>query len=185
MRDGVHWHDGKPFTADDVVYSFKAWSSPSNFANPNVATFVDFKGLRKRDRLTVDVPLVRPCAQFPSLFTFLSVATWIVPDGSSAKELARRPIGTGPFKFVSFTPGQQSVFEANRDYWEHGKPYVDRLVVDSSFTSSTALVNALLSGADQRADPASVLAGEALSQFSANEGATRTGSHRELRLHAS
>ena len=146
LRDGVHWHDGKPFTADDVVYSFRAWSSPFNYARTNVATFVNFKGLRKLDRLTVEVPLVRPCAEFPTLFTFLSAATWIVPAGSSAKELARRPVGTGPFKFVSFTPGQQSVFEANRDYWEHGKPYVDRLVVDSSFSDSTAMVNALLSG---------------------------------------
>ena len=147
LRDGVHWHDGKPFTADDVLYTFKvAWASPTNFANSNVAAFVDFKRLRKRDRLTVEVPLIRPCAQFPTLFTFDSGATWIVPDGSDPRELARRPNGTGPFKFESFDPGKQSVFTANRDYWETGKPYVDRLVVNSSFASDTSLVNALLSG---------------------------------------
>lgn len=146
LRDGVVWHDGRPFTADDVVYSFNAWRSSSNFAYPNVATFVDFKNVRKRDRLTVEVPLVRAAAQFPTLFTFISTSTWIVPDGSKPAQLARRPVGTGPFKYVSFTPGQRSVFEANHDYWEHGKPYVDRLVVDTSFTGSTALVNALLSG---------------------------------------
>ena len=114
--------------------AFKAFGSPSNFANPNVATFVDFKGLRKRDRLTVDVPLVRPCAQFPSSLYFperrdVDRSRRLVGAGARAP-----PVGTGPFKFVSFTPGQQSVFEANRDYWEHGKPYVDRLVVDSSFS---------------------------------------------------
>ncbi len=147
LRDGVHWHDGKPFTADDVVYTFnRAWASPANYANASLARFVDFGKVRKRDRLTVEVPLVRPAAQFPTLFTFLSANTWIVPDGSTPAELARRPNGTGPFKFVSFTPGKRSVFEANREYWEHGKPYVDRLEVDSSFASDTALVNALLSG---------------------------------------
>jgi peptide/nickel transport system substrate-binding protein len=147
LRDGVHWHNGKPFGADDVIYTFKAFGSPSNFANPNVAPFIDFKRLRKRDALTVEVPLTRPCAQFPSLFTFLSAATWIIPDGSTPRELAHQPVGTGPFKYVSFTPGQRSVFAANRDYWEEGKPYVDQVVVDSSFAASTALVNALLSGA--------------------------------------
>ena len=147
LRDGVHWHNGKPFGADDVIYTFKAFGSPSNFANPNVAPFIDFKSLRKRDPLTVEVPLTRPCAQFPSLFTFLSAATWIIPAGSTPRELARQPVGTGPFKYVSFTPGQRSVFAANRDYWEEGKPYVDQVVVDSSFSASTALVNGLLSGA--------------------------------------
>jgi peptide/nickel transport system substrate-binding protein len=147
LRDGVHWHNGKPFGADDVVYTFRAFGSSSNFANPNVAPFIDFKSLRKRDPLTVEVSLTRPCAQFPSLFTFLSAATWIIPAGSTPRELARQPVGTGPFKYVSFTPGQRSVFAANRDYWEEGKPYVDQVVVDSSFSGSTALVNALLSGA--------------------------------------
>ncbi len=147
LRDGVHWHDGRAFGADDVIYTFKAFGSSSNFANPNVAPFVNFKALRKSDPLTVEVPLTRPCAQFPSLFTFLSAATWIIPAGSTPRELAHRPVGTGPFKFVSFTPGQRSVFAANRDYWESGKPYADQLVVDSSFGGSTALTNALLSGA--------------------------------------
>jgi peptide/nickel transport system substrate-binding protein len=147
LRDGVHWHDGKKFGADDVIYSLKAFGSPDNFANPTVSPFVNFKGVRKRDALTVEVPLTQPCAQFPSLFTFLSAATWIIPAGSTPRELARRPVGTGPFKYVSFTPGQRSVFAANPDYWESGKPYVDQLVVDSSFSGSTALLNALLSGA--------------------------------------
>ena len=58
-----------------------------------------------------------------------------------------KPVGTGPFKFSSFIPGQQSVFLANHDYWEHGKPYVDKLVVNSVFADETARLNALLSSA--------------------------------------
>jgi peptide/nickel transport system substrate-binding protein len=55
-------------------------------------------------------------------------------------------VGTGPFKFQSLTPGSHSVFTANRNYWETGKPYVDQLVVDSSFTDNNSLFNALLNG---------------------------------------
>jgi peptide/nickel transport system substrate-binding protein len=147
LRDGVHWHNGKAFTADDVVYTFTvAWSSPASFARPAMAPFVDFKRVRKLDKLTVEVPLLRPCAQFPTLFTFLSGATWILPEGSTPAELSRRPVGTGPFKFSSFTPGQQSIFDANREYWEENKPYVDRVVVNSAFGDNTALLNALLAG---------------------------------------
>jgi peptide/nickel transport system substrate-binding protein len=146
LRDGVHWHDGKPFGADDVVYNFKAlWSSESsNFAAGFLAGLVDFKNVRKRDRLTVEVPLLIPVAEFPTIFAYFTFP--VVQNGATPKSTARNPVGTGPFKYVSFTPGSQSVFEANKEYWETGKPYVDKLVVDSSFTDTNALFNALLSG---------------------------------------
>jgi peptide/nickel transport system substrate-binding protein len=146
LRDGVHWHDGKPFSADDVVYNFKAlWSTETaNFAAGFLAGLVDFKNVRKRDRLTVEVPLHVPVAEFPTIFAYYTFP--VVQAGATPKSAAQHPIGTGPFKYVSFTSGSQSVFEANRDYWETGKPYVDRLVVDSSFTDTNALFNALLSG---------------------------------------
>jgi peptide/nickel transport system substrate-binding protein len=146
LRDGVHWHDGKPFGADDVVYNFRAlWSSEaSNFSAGFLAGLVDFKNVRKRDRLTVEVPLNVPVAEFPTIFAYFTFP--VVQNGATAKSTARNPVGTGPFKYVSFTPGSQSVFEANKNYWEPGKPYVDKLVVDSSFTDTNALFNALLSG---------------------------------------
>ena len=55
------------------------------------------------------------------------------------------PVGTGPFKYESFTPGEQSRFLQNPDYWRDGKPYVDELVI-IDFTDDTARVNALLGG---------------------------------------
>jgi peptide/nickel transport system substrate-binding protein len=67
-------------------------------------------------------------------------------EGSTKASNAKRPIGTGAFKYESFTPGSRSVFVKNENYWEEGKPYVDRLVVDSSFTDNNALLNAMLSG---------------------------------------
>jgi peptide/nickel transport system substrate-binding protein len=146
LRPGVLWHDGTPFGAADVVYNFQAlWSSAtSNYSASFLAGVVDFKNVRARDKLTVEVPLLTPVAQFPTLFAWLNFG--IVKAGATAKTAAVHPIGTGPFKFVSFTPGSQSVFVANKDYWEEGKPYVDKLVVDSSFTDNNALTSALLGG---------------------------------------
>jgi peptide/nickel transport system substrate-binding protein len=146
LRDGVTWHDGKPFGADDVVYNFRAlWSSATaNFSSGFLTGLVDFKRVRKLDRLTVEVPLNMAAAQFPTIFAYFDFP--VVQNGATPKSTAKNPVGTGPFKYVSFSPGSQSVFEANPDYWESGKPYVDKLVVDSSFTDNNAIFNALLSG---------------------------------------
>ena len=144
LRDGVTWHDGKPFTASDVVYNFQyLWG---NAASNYSASFLD--GLVDKcqavDRLTVQIPLVIPAAQFPSVLAFFNFG--VLQEGATAKSVATNPVGTGPFVFKSFTPGQQSVFTANKNYWQSGKPYVDSLVIDTTFTDNTALLNALLSG---------------------------------------
>lgn len=144
LRDGVEWHDGKPFTADDVVYTIRGWADPTSNAHGQVAGLVDFKHVRKRDKLTVEVPLLAPTAQFPSVLTFNQQV--IIPNGATQAQVNTKPVGTGPFKFVSFTPGQQSVFVRNDNYWQNGKPYVDKLVVNSSFADEEARANALLSG---------------------------------------
>ena len=144
LRDGVVWHDGKPFGADDVVWTFQAWANPSNYGHGGVAA-VDFKRVRKLDRLTVEVPLLRPVAQFPTVLPGQNRG--VIQNGATNSQLNSHPVGTGPFKFVSFTPGKQSIFAANPHYWEKGKPYVDKLVVDSSFTDENSRLNALLSGA--------------------------------------
>jgi peptide/nickel transport system substrate-binding protein len=146
LRSGVVWHDGKPFNADDVVYNFKVlWSNLNlNYSSAILTGIVNFAGVRKIDNLTVSVPLNRSVAQFPTLFTFYNFP--IVQKGATMKSTAAHPIGTGPFKYVSFTPGSRSIFKANKNYWDSGKPYVDTLVVDSSFTNTNSILNALLSG---------------------------------------
>ncbi|MEI7778416.1 MAG: ABC transporter substrate-binding protein [Actinomycetes bacterium] len=146
LRDGVVWHDGKPFTAADVVYNIvHLWSDPTqNYSSSFLVGLVDFKNVKALDNLTVQVPLLSASAQFPSIFAFFNF--FILQDGATAASTAKNPIGTGPFKFQSFTPGQKSVFVRNENYWEEGKPYVDTLVIDSSFTDNNALLNALLSG---------------------------------------
>jgi peptide/nickel transport system substrate-binding protein len=144
LRDGVTWHDGKPLTADDVVYSIQGLGSQSNYGYGLVGTLIDFRNVRKRDKLTVEVPLRSANTELPALLTGINAA--IVQNGSTSKQRTVRPVGTGPFVFQSFTAGQQSVFTANRSYWEEGKPYVDKLIIDSSFSDVVAQANALRGG---------------------------------------
>jgi peptide/nickel transport system substrate-binding protein len=142
LRDGVVWHDGKPFDADDIVYTIRAswFSKVSNFL-PLAKTIVDLNGVRKLDRLTVEIPLLLGVAQFPSV-TFAQNA-WVIQNGTTNFS---NGVGTGPFKLQSFTPGSQSVFTANKDYWQSGMPYIDTLIINSSYADDDARLNALLAG---------------------------------------
>ena len=146
LRPDVVWHDGKPFTADDVVWTIQQWQNPRNLNSGQTAGMIDYERLRKRGNLTIEVPLLFPVAQFPTLMTSAAYNNLVVPNGTSISEQAHNPVGTGPFKFVSFQPGSQSVFAANPHYWQPGLPYLDKLIVDSSFTAPAAQMNALLAG---------------------------------------
>ncbi len=146
LRKGVEWHDGSPLTADDLVWTLQAWGKPSSTTNGSVATIIDFKSIRKVGPLSVEVPLQLSVGEFPSLVSVPGFG--VIKNGSTPQELAKKPIGTGPYKFKSFTPGQQSVFETNDNYWAPG-PAIDELVVQSNFSDSTALTNSLLSEAIQ------------------------------------
>jgi peptide/nickel transport system substrate-binding protein len=150
LRDDVTWHDGKPFTADDVLWSMHTFGEPTNAASGYFRGVVDFGGVRKRGPLTVEVPLVTPVGQFPTIFTFVNCG--VIQNGATHQSLDTHPIGTGPFKFVSWTPGAQSEFAANQDYWR-GSPYLSKLIFDSSFTDESARLDALLSG-QQQVNPA-------------------------------
>jgi peptide/nickel transport system substrate-binding protein len=139
LRPDLEFHNGKPVTADDVMFTFQRILNP---AKPQVAAStlapVDLHRLTKLDNRTVRVTMQRPMSEFPEA---LSVYAAIVPRGYDP----RHPVGTGPFKFDSFTPGQQSVFTRFNHYWQKGRPYLDRIVM-IDFPDTTARTNALLSG---------------------------------------
>jgi len=142
LRDGVVWHDGKPFTADDVVYTIqKSWGAKSGLNYSLYSPIIDFNRVRKIDTLTVEIPLLQSIAQFEQL-TFTQ-ASHIIQNGTTD---FNKPVGTGPFVFKSFNPGTQSVFTANKDYWRTPEPYVDTLIIDSSFSADPARLNSLLAG---------------------------------------
>jgi peptide/nickel transport system substrate-binding protein len=139
LRPGVTFHNGKPLTSQDVIYSIRLMSKPTSAALPFVSG-IKLNELKAVNSTTLRIPLQFPDASLQSNFVYYN--TWIVQDGE--KDFTH-PIGTGPFKFESFTPGQQSLFSKNANYWMSGEPYVDAIKI-VSISDDTARLNALLSG---------------------------------------
>jgi peptide/nickel transport system substrate-binding protein len=139
LRPGVTFHNGKTLGADDVVYSIQQMAKPTSAGLPFVSG-INLRDLKAINKTTVRIPLKFPDGDLATNFVFFN--TWIVPAGQKDY---RHPVGTGPFMAESFTPGQQSIFKGNPNYWVTGKPYVDRLQI-SSISDPAARLNALLSG---------------------------------------
>ena len=140
LRSGVQFHNGKTVSADDVIFSINRILDPKNPKTGATSIgYVDTAGLKKLDSLTVRIPLKIPNAAFPD--DIGQYFNGIVPVGYDPKN----PVGTGAFKYQSFTPGQQSVFVKHPNYWQTGQPHVDQLTI-IDFPDSTARVNALLGG---------------------------------------
>ena len=140
LKDGIEFHNGKTVGADDVIFSLKRITDPKDPKTGNSSlSYIDRDNLKKIDERTVRIPLKLTNAAFPDdLGQYFNA---IVPTDYDPKQ----PVGTGPFKYQSFTPGQRSVFVKNPNYWQSGKPYADQLVI-IDFTDDTARVNALLGG---------------------------------------
>ena len=145
LKSGLEFHDGKPVTADDVVYSFQRIMDPKNpgLAAPQLLGLT-MDGIKKVDDLTVSFVLESANSIFPEALSAYSCG--IVPTGYDPKG-ATGAIGTGPFKVTDFLPGQKGVFAKHENYWRtDGGPYVDTLEL-IEFADSTAQLNALLGGA--------------------------------------
>jgi peptide/nickel transport system substrate-binding protein len=138
LRPGITFHNGQPVTADDVIFSLQRIINPKNPGTGAASIgYIDLKRTRKLDSRTVSIALQFPNVGFPD--DVGQYFNGIVPVGYNPKN----PVGTGPFKYKSFAPGQQSVFVRNADYW-NGPPYVDEVTI-IDFVDDTAKVNALLS----------------------------------------
>jgi peptide/nickel transport system substrate-binding protein len=140
IKDGIEFHNGKTVTADDVIFSLKRITDPKAPKTGNSSlSYIDRDNLKKIDPRTVRIPLKLTNAAFPDdLGQYFNA---IVPTDYDPK----KPVGTGPFKFQSFTPGQRSVFVKNPNYWQTGRPYADQLVI-IDFTDDGTRTNALLGG---------------------------------------
>lgn len=128
LRAGVKWHDGAPFTSEDVLFTYRKMIDPKT----PTAYGEDFKQVTKAyapDPLTFVAEYDRPYA--PAL------ASWgmhILPKhlleqhpDISRSPLNKKPVGTGPYRFTDWKTGEKTVFDASPDYWD-GKPYISRVV---------------------------------------------------------
>jgi peptide/nickel transport system substrate-binding protein len=139
LRPDVTFHNGKTFGPEDLIYSIRQMAKPTSAALPFVSG-IRLKELKAVNKTRVRIPLLYPDADLAGNFTYYN--TWIVPAGQTDY---KHPVGTGPFEFDSFIPGQQSIFKRNPNYWVSGKPYLDAVKI-TSISDATARLNALLSG---------------------------------------
>jgi peptide/nickel transport system substrate-binding protein len=141
LRKGITFHNGKPLKAEDVAFTFLRVTNPKAplIGQPELGP-IDLNSIKVLDDLTLRVGMHAPFAIFDEVVAD-DLNLGIVPVGYDPK----KPVGTGAFKFESFTPGQQSVFTRYDGYW--GKvAYLDKLTIVDSFASSTAAYNALQGG---------------------------------------
>ena len=122
LRDGVKWHDGSPFTADDVKYTFERALDPAvgSFAT----TFIgDETTVEVVDPLTAKVNLPSVNASYPDLMTAVSI---VKKDSGDANK--DKPVGTGPFKFDHWSPNEETVYVRNDNYYDPSRPLLDSIV---------------------------------------------------------
>ncbi len=125
LREGVAFHDGRPFTAEDVVWTYRRLLDPE-VGSEAAATlaFLNPEGIVAVDEHTVRFTTDEAVPELPILITTKN--TWIVPAGSTSEDLRLNGVGTGPFVPVDFEPVQQPHrFERNPDYWQEGLPLAD------------------------------------------------------------
>ncbi len=127
LRAGVKFHNGEPVTAEDVKFSFERYRGTSAQMMKDRVIKVEVP-----DERTVRFALKDPWPDFMTFYSSATGAGWIVPKKYVEKVgedgFKKAPIGAGPYKFVSFTPGVSLVLEAFDDYWRK-KPTVKRLVL--------------------------------------------------------
>ncbi|MFI9833327.1 ABC transporter substrate-binding protein [Streptomyces sp. NPDC051913] len=135
------FHDGRPVTAADVLYSYRRIADPDQAFRAKASLEpIDLDASRATGQRTIEFVLKRPTAEFPNVLA--AFGAYIVPD--KATDFDRKPIGSGPFRFVSFAPGRSAVFRRYDDYWE-GAPHLDEVEFVVA-NEESARVNALLGG---------------------------------------
>ena len=141
LKKNIKFHNGRKLTVDDIIWSYERIMSPK-VASPS-ARFVrvikgarDFEegkakniaGLRKIDDYTLEITMDKPVE--PS-YTLYEGGTAILPKEEVEKKgdaFGSDPVGCGPFKFVRWVKGSEIILTKNPDYYEKGKPYLDKLV---------------------------------------------------------
>src|SRR5437868_1899563 len=126
LRPGVKWHDGKPFTAKDVVCTWDLLTGKSSDKlrlNPRKAWYRNLEEVRANGDYEVTFQLKRPQPSFIALLA--SGFSPVYPCHVPPREMRSHPIGTGPFKFVEFKPNEVIRVTRNPDYWKEGRPYLD------------------------------------------------------------
>ncbi|RDE08941.1 ABC transporter substrate-binding protein [Pelagibacterium lacus] len=124
LREGISFHNGEPFNADAVVASIERAVDPEN-ASEQLAYFGTVTGAEKVDDFTVRVFTDGPDPALPSRMYWMKM---VPPVHAAEGDIAEEPVGTGPYKFVSWDRGSTITLEANEDYWD-GAPDIEDVTI--------------------------------------------------------
>ena len=145
LREGVKWHDGKPFTAKDVQCTWHALIGKDGQEefnrNPRKVWYYNLEQVTTNGDHEATFHLGHPQPSF--LMLLASGFSPVYPCHVSQRDMRTRPIGTGPFKFVELNRNVSIKLVRNPDYWKKGKPYVDAIemrIIESRSTRILAFV---------------------------------------------
>ena len=132
LKKGVTWHDGAPFTADDVVFNYQ-YAIDTTTATVTVGSFTDLK-IEKIDALTVRVVFDKPQPFWPGGYSIVQLIPkhlFAAYTGGKSREAPSnlKPVGTGPYKFVEFKPGDMLRGELYPAYHLPNRPYFDTIEI--------------------------------------------------------
>jgi peptide/nickel transport system substrate-binding protein len=144
LRQGVNWHDGRPFTSEDVKCTWDLLlekSSEKLRVNPRKSFYRNLDRVITNGEVTFH--LKRPQPAF--LMVLATGSQGIYPCHVPPRDMRSHPIGTGPFKFVEYKPNESIKLTRNPDYWKPGRPYLDGIEYTVIRNVSTAVL-AFVSG---------------------------------------
>jgi len=153
LRKDVRWHDGQPFTADDVVFTYQLMTNPKT-PSPYKDDFEDVTGVEVVDPLTVRVRYKQPFANALYIWGQSMLPKHLLDkymrEGKlkEAPQNFTNPIGTGPYKFLELRSGEKIVVAANPDYYA-GRPYISRVVYRIIPSQATIFLELKAKGIDQ------------------------------------
>jgi len=151
LKKDVQWHDGRPVTADDLVFNWEYARDPAT-ASVTIGTYKDIQ-VEKLDSHSVRVRFVRPMPYWAD--AFVGVRGLIIPKhlfepykGAKSREAPNnlRPVGTGPYKFVDFKPGDMVRGELNPNYHLPNRPHFDTIEMKGGGDAVSAARAVLQSG---------------------------------------
>lgn len=142
LQDGVTFHSGRPFTAEDVVFSLGQVKDPAN-ASQLAKVAAGIESVSAKSDLEAVITLVAPS---DSLFDLLDLTPVVDSETWAQAADGKTIVGTGPFLWQSWTPGASINLTRNDNYWGQNGPYLDEVQI-SIITDATALQSALKGGA--------------------------------------
>jgi len=126
LRKGVQWHSGREFTSDDVKYNIQRAQDPKVGAGQFANQARWFTSIETPDKYTAILSSEQSRPLVFDFFEYFNIVDKETVEGPNAKTTT---VGTGPFTFVEWVPGDHILLDKNKNYWQTGRPYADSLRV--------------------------------------------------------